>query len=155
MLQKSNLNMIIKQSKVHLKIKSFHPKLFEKALNKILNKVTALNLKISKSISLPTKIQRYTVLRSPHIDKKSREQFEIRHYKFKFKYNNLINDLIDYSQEFAGSTENLPWSIKDFLHDMISNGIGRFDKLGYIRFDEKMLTDYEPKNFFEVFKTNF
>jgi small subunit ribosomal protein S10 len=81
MLQKSNLNMIIKQSKVHLKIKSFHPKLFEKALNKILNKVTALNLKISKSISLPTKIQSYTVLRSPHIDKKSREQFEIRHYK--------------------------------------------------------------------------
>lgn len=81
MAQISNLDIIVKYSKVHLKIKSFHPKLFEKALNKILNKVTALNLKISKSISLPTKIQRYTVLRSPHIDKKSREQFEIRHYK--------------------------------------------------------------------------
>ena len=81
MAQISNLDLIVKYSKVHLKIKSFHPKLFEKALNKILNKVTALNLKISKSISLPTKIQRYTVLRSPHIDKKSREQFEIRHYK--------------------------------------------------------------------------
>jgi small subunit ribosomal protein S10 len=65
----------------HLNIKSFHPKLFEKALNKILNKTAALNLKTSKSISLPTKIQRYTVLRSPHIDKKSREQFEIKHYK--------------------------------------------------------------------------
>ena len=40
-----------------------------------------MTARISKSISLPTKIQRYTVLRSPHIDKKSREQFEIRHYK--------------------------------------------------------------------------
>jgi hypothetical protein len=84
------------------------------------------------------------------------ESIEIDNQNYiRFKYNNLINDLIDYSQEFADSTENLPWSIKDFLHDMISNGIGRFDKLYYIRFDEKMLTDYEPKNFFEVFKTNF
>lgn len=81
MASSSNLNKVVKYSKVHLNIKSFHPKLFEKALNKILNKTAALNLKTSKSISLPTKIQRYTVLRSPHIDKKSREQFEIKHYK--------------------------------------------------------------------------
>ena len=76
-----NLNIASNYSKIHLNIKSFHPKLFEKALNKILNKAAALKLKTSKSISLPTKIQRYTVLRSPHIDKKSREQFEIKHYK--------------------------------------------------------------------------
>ena len=72
--------MIIKQSKVHLKIKSFHPKLFEKALNKILNKINSMNIFSSKIISLPTKIQRYVVLRSPHIDKKSREHFEFKHY---------------------------------------------------------------------------
>ena len=37
--------------------------------------------KVSGPIPLPTRIERYTVLRSPHIDKKSREQFEIRTHK--------------------------------------------------------------------------
>jgi small subunit ribosomal protein S10 len=36
---------------------------------------------VSGPIPLPTRIERYTVLRSPHIDKKSREQFEIRTHK--------------------------------------------------------------------------
>jgi small subunit ribosomal protein S10 len=37
--------------------------------------------KVSGPVPLPTRIERYTVLRSPHIDKKSREQFEIRTHK--------------------------------------------------------------------------
>jgi small subunit ribosomal protein S10 len=37
--------------------------------------------RVSGPIPLPTRIERYTVLRSPHIDKKSREQFEIRTHK--------------------------------------------------------------------------
>ncbi|HLG28917.1 MAG TPA: 30S ribosomal protein S10, partial [Candidatus Brocadiales bacterium] len=37
--------------------------------------------KVSGPIPLPTRIERYTVLRSPHVDKKSREQFEIRTHK--------------------------------------------------------------------------
>ena len=39
------------------------------------------NAKVSGPIPLPTRIERYTVLRSPHIDKKSREQFELRSHK--------------------------------------------------------------------------
>ncbi|MBI4881969.1 MAG: 30S ribosomal protein S10, partial [Planctomycetes bacterium] len=37
--------------------------------------------RVAGPIPLPTRIERYTVLRSPHIDKKSREQFEIRTHK--------------------------------------------------------------------------
>ncbi len=37
--------------------------------------------KVSGPVPLPTRIERYTVLRSPHVDKKSREQFEIRTHK--------------------------------------------------------------------------
>jgi small subunit ribosomal protein S10 len=43
-------------------------------------------------VPLPTKIERYTVLRSPHIDKKSREQFEIRTHK-------RLLDILEPSQE--------------------------------------------------------
>jgi len=39
------------------------------------------NARVSGPVPLPTRIERYTVLRSPHIDKKSREQFEIRTHK--------------------------------------------------------------------------
>ncbi len=39
------------------------------------------NARVSGPVPLPTRIERYTVLRSPHIDKKSREQFEMRTHK--------------------------------------------------------------------------
>lgn len=39
------------------------------------------NARVRGPIPLPTRIERYTVLRSPHIDKKSREQFEMRTHK--------------------------------------------------------------------------
>ena len=46
-----------------------------------LNTVKRTGATIKGSIPLPTRIERYTVLRSPHIDKKSREQFETRTHK--------------------------------------------------------------------------
>lgn len=75
-------NLIIKKtsSKIHFKIKSFHSKIFNKAINKILKKLKALSIHNYKIIALPIKIQRFLVLRSPHIDKKSREQFEIKNH---------------------------------------------------------------------------
>ena len=69
-----------KKPKIYFKIKSFHLKFFEKPLKKILAKLEYLNIKSSKVITLPRKNERYTVLRSPHIDKKSREQFEMQSY---------------------------------------------------------------------------
>jgi len=70
-----------KKTTIYLKIQSFHPKLFKKALNKIENKAFFLNIENCKIVSLPTKRHCFNVLRSPHIDKKSREQFEIKSYQ--------------------------------------------------------------------------
>jgi small subunit ribosomal protein S10 len=86
---------IIKQktlNSVNFKFKSFHHKIIDKALIKIMRKINILNLNSSKIISLPIKIQRYTVLRSPHIDKKSREQFEFRHHNKLLIVNYDAND---------------------------------------------------------------
>ena len=66
---------------LNLHIKSFDPYYIEKSIKKI-NHIISL-LKISSVIifSLPKSVKKITLIKSPHIDKKSREQFEIKHYK--------------------------------------------------------------------------
>jgi len=49
--------------------------------HEIVDQASRTNARVSGPIPLPTRIERYTVLRSPHIDKKSREQFEMRTHK--------------------------------------------------------------------------
>lgn len=64
--------------KIRFKFKSFHKYNFKILLPKILKKIQLMKIFTTGIVSLPIKIQKYTVLRSPHIDKKSREQFESR-----------------------------------------------------------------------------
>ncbi|MCP4330562.1 MAG: 30S ribosomal protein S10 [Alphaproteobacteria bacterium] len=73
--------MITKKIRIYLK--SFNHKIIEQACNLIkisLNSKKSLN-KICGPVSFPTKKKIYCVLRSPHVDKDSREHFEIRQYK--------------------------------------------------------------------------
>lgn len=80
--------------KISFKIKSFHNYNFNIILPKILEKIKNLGIKNSNFIPLPIKIQRFTVLRSPHIDKKSREHFELR------VYSKFINTFFDLQNSF-------------------------------------------------------
>ena len=59
--------------------------------------------RVAGPIPLPTKIHRYTVLRSPHVDKKSREQFEIRVHK-------RLIDILDPTQQTVDSLMKLDLS---------------------------------------------
>ncbi len=67
--------------KIRIRLKAYDHKLLDQAAREIADTATRTNAKVAGPIPLPTKISRYTVLRSPHIDKKSREQFEIRTHK--------------------------------------------------------------------------
>ena len=67
--------------KIRIKLKAFDHKLLDQSAAEIVNTAKSTGAKVVGPIPLPTKISRYTVLRSPHIDKKSREQFEIRVHK--------------------------------------------------------------------------
>jgi len=73
-----NLLKKSKGIKITFKFKSFHNYNFQPIIGKILKKITQLDLTSSGFVSLPTKIERFTVIRSPHVDNKSREQFEIK-----------------------------------------------------------------------------
>ena len=67
--------------RVSIYLKSFDSLLIEKTQIKILQINNYLNTDLKRVASLPTLKRRFTVLRSPHIDKKSREQFEWKRYK--------------------------------------------------------------------------
>jgi small subunit ribosomal protein S10 len=75
-----NSNLKKPAFKVVFKFKSFHYFNFEIILAKILKKLEIFGLHNPNFASLPTTVEKFTVLRSPHVDKKSREQFEIRTY---------------------------------------------------------------------------
>jgi len=67
--------------RIRIRLKAYDHRLLDQAVKEIVETVKKTGARISGPIPLPTKIHRYTVLRSPHIDKKSREQFEIRVHK--------------------------------------------------------------------------
>ncbi len=65
-------------TKIRVKLKSFDHKVLDDSLAKIKRTAESTGAKIVGPILLPTKIRKYTILRSVHTDKKSREQFEGR-----------------------------------------------------------------------------
>jgi len=69
------------RERVRIRLKAFDHRLLDQASKDIVNAAKRTGAKVAGPIPLPTMINRFTVLRSPHVDKKSREQFEIRTHK--------------------------------------------------------------------------
>ena len=67
--------------KIRIKLKSYDHNLVDKSAEKIVKTVKSTGAVISGPVPLPTHQRIYTVLRSPHVNKKSREQFEIRTHR--------------------------------------------------------------------------
>ncbi len=69
------------KDKIRIRLKAYDFRLLDQSTAEIVDTAKRTGAHISGPIPLPTQIQRFTVLRSPHVDKKSREQFEIRTHK--------------------------------------------------------------------------
>ncbi|NJO03668.1 MAG: 30S ribosomal protein S10 [Bacteroidia bacterium] len=67
--------------KIRIKLKSYDHNLVDKSSEKIVKAVKSTGAIVNGPIPLPTKKEIFTVLRSPHVNKKSREQFQISTYK--------------------------------------------------------------------------
>jgi small subunit ribosomal protein S10 len=67
--------------KIRVKLKSFDIKLLDQSTEKIVATTNRSGAKVAGPIPLPTKIEKFCVLKSPFVNKKSREQFEIRTHK--------------------------------------------------------------------------
>jgi small subunit ribosomal protein S10 len=73
--------MAIESQNIRIRLKAFDHRVLDLSTNEIVNTARRTGAQLRGPIPLPTRIERFTVNRSPHVDKKSREQFEIRVHK--------------------------------------------------------------------------
>lgn len=71
----------MKSQKIRIRLRAYDHRLIDQASLEIVERAKRTGAHVAGPVPLPTSISRYTVLRSPHVDKKSREQFEIRTHK--------------------------------------------------------------------------
>ena len=70
-----------KNDKIRIRLKAFDYRILDQSASEIVDTARRTGAKVAGPIPLPTAVSRFTVNRSPHVDKKSREQFEIRTHK--------------------------------------------------------------------------
>ncbi len=88
---------------IKIRMEAYDHEALDKSTAELVDTAKRTGARVQGPIPLPTRIERYTVLRSPHIDKKSREQFEIRTHKRILFINDYTPKTVD-----AISKLNLP-----------------------------------------------
>ena len=83
------------QQKIRIKLKSYDHSLIDKSAEKIIRTVKSTGAVVSGPVPLPTEKKIYTVLRGPHVDSDSREQFERRHHKRLIDILSSSSDTVD------------------------------------------------------------
>jgi len=71
----------VKEQNIRIRLKAYDHRVLDTSAKEILETAKRTGADVRGPVPLPTRIEKFTVLRSPHIDKKSREQFEIRTHK--------------------------------------------------------------------------
>ncbi len=93
----------MKVSKLRIKLRAYDHSLLDNSVGEIAQTARETGARVAGPIPLPTEINKYTVLRSPHKNKKSREQFEMRTHK-------RLIDIIDPTQQTVDSLMKLDLS---------------------------------------------
>ncbi len=83
---------MIPTQRIRIRLKAYDHKQLDQSVGEIVDTAKRTGARISGPIPLPTRINKYTVLRSPHVNKKSREQFEMRTHK-------RLVDILDPTQQ--------------------------------------------------------
>ena len=89
--------------KIRIRLKAFDHKLLDQSVEEIVETARQTGARVIGPIPLPTEINKFCVLRSPHIDKKSREQLEIRTHK-------RLLDIVEPTQQTIDSLMKLELS---------------------------------------------
>ena len=93
----------MKATRLRIKLRAYDHKILDASVNEIIQTAKETGAKIAGPIPLPTEINKFTVLRSPHKDKKAREQFEMR-------TNKRLVDILDPTQQTIDSLMKLTLS---------------------------------------------
>ena len=85
----------MERQKIRIRLRGYDHKLIDQSAVEILDRARTTGAQVVGPVPLPTAVNRYTVLRSPHVDKKSREQFEVRTHKRMLDILNAKQQTID------------------------------------------------------------
>ena len=85
--------------RIRIKLKAYEHSVLDRSAEEIVKTARRTGAEVSGPIPLPTKRTVYTVLRSPHVNKKSREQFEIRVHKRLIYLTNVTSKAVDALQK--------------------------------------------------------
>ncbi|NLG13805.1 MAG: 30S ribosomal protein S10 [Lentisphaerae bacterium] len=99
-----------KKQSIRIRLQAYEHTILDQSTSEIVNTVRKTGVEVVGPIPLPTRIERFTVNRSPHVDKKSMEQFEIRTHK-------RLIDIIDPSPKTVEELKklNLPAGVDIFI----------------------------------------
>lgn len=89
------MSVLRTSKKIRIKLKAYDHRLLDQSARDIVEVVKRTGAQVAGPIPLPTKRTLFTVLRSPHVDKKSREQFELRVHKRLIEISNATADMVD------------------------------------------------------------
>lgn len=88
------------KQRIRIRLKAYDHRILDQSAAQIVDTAERMGAKVAGPVPLPTRIERYTVIRSPHIDKDSREQFEIRTHK-------RLIDILEPTQKTISALMNL------------------------------------------------
>ena len=83
------------EGKIRVRLRAFDVELIDQSAKSIVNAVVRAGASVSGPVPLPTTINKFTVLKSPHVNKKAREQFEMRTHKRLIDIINPTRETID------------------------------------------------------------
>ena len=89
-----------KGQKIRIRLKAYDHEIIDQSTKKIVETVLRTQAKVRGPVPLPTEIRKYTVVRSPHVDKDSREHFEMRVHK-------RLIDIVEISGKTVDSLQRL------------------------------------------------
>ena len=72
---------VVQQQKIRIRLKAYDHKLLDHSAGEIVNTAKRTGARVRGPVPLPTRTEKFTVLRSPHVDKRGMDQFEIRTHK--------------------------------------------------------------------------
>ena len=93
----------MKATRLRIKLRAYDHRLLDNSVSEIVNTAKETGARVAGPIPLPTEVNKFTVLRGPHVNKKSREQFEMRTHK-------RLIDILDPTQQTVDSLMKLDLS---------------------------------------------
>jgi small subunit ribosomal protein S10 len=94
---------VMQNQKIRIRLKAYDHKLLDQSVGEIVETAKRTGARVAGPIPLPTIINKYCVLRGPHVDKKSRDQFEMRSHK-------RLIDILDPTQQTVDALMKLDLS---------------------------------------------